>query len=214
MSDPVDQRGESPAKVRVMLRKQSMVATRFYTAADLAAMGSDAPYELIDGELREVAPCFDDPSRIGVRISSPLFVFVEEHGLGEVFGADGGFRLPGGKETVVAPDVSFLRVERIPANHDFQSFFLGAPDLAVEVGSLSNTPGDVADKVRRYLAAGSRLVWVVWPLSQTVVVHRPGQEPETLRVGDILDGENVLPGFRLAVRSIFKEPRRSGQSRA
>jgi Uma2 family endonuclease len=191
-----------------------MVATRLYSAADLAAMGSDAPYELIDGELREVAPCFDDPSRIGVRISSPLFAFVEERDLGEVFGADGGFRLPGERETVVAPDVSFLRVDRIPPDHNFQSFFLGAPDLAIEVGSLSNGPEEVADKVRRYLAAGSRLVWVVWPLSQTVVVHRPGQVPETLHVGDVLDGEDVLPGFRLPVRSIFKEPRRSGQTRA
>jgi Uma2 family endonuclease len=191
-----------------------MVATRFYTAAELAAMGSDAPYELIDGELREVAPCFDDPSRIAVRISSPLFAFVEEHDLGEVFGADGGFQLPGERETVVAPDVAFLGVERIPPGHDFQSFFLGAPDLAVEVGSLSNGPREIADKVRRYLAAGSRLVWVVSPLSQTVVVHRPGQEPQTLSVEDALDGEDVLPGFRLAVRSIFKEPRRSGQAQS
>jgi Uma2 family endonuclease len=190
-----------------------MVATRLYTAADLATMGSDAPYELIDGELREVSPCFDDPSRIGVRISSPLFAFVEEHELGEVFGADGGFRLPGDRETVVAPDVAFLRIERIPPDHDFQSFFLGAPDLAVEVGSLSNTPEDVADKVQRYLSAGSRLVWVVWPLSQTVAVHRPGREPEILGIGDVLDGEDVLPGFRLPVRSIFREPRRSGQPR-
>jgi Uma2 family endonuclease len=190
-----------------------MVATRFYTAADLAAMGPDAPYELIDGELRRVAPCFDDPSRIAVRSSSPLFAFVEEHDLGEVFGADGGFKLPGFRETVVAPDVAFLRIDRIPVNHDSQSFFEGAPDLAVEVASLSNTPDDVADKVRRYLAAGSRLLWVVWRLSQTVAVHRPGQEPATLHVGDVLDGEHVLPGFRLAVRSIFKEPRRSGQPR-
>src|SRR5262245_26740246 len=107
-----------------------MVATKFFTAADLAAMGPNAPYELIDGELRNVAPGFDDPSRIAVRISSPLFVFVEERDLGEVFGADGGFKLPGLRETVVAPDVAFLRIDRIPVNHDFQSFFEGAPDLA------------------------------------------------------------------------------------
>jgi Uma2 family endonuclease len=189
-----------------------MVATRFYTAAALAAMRNDG-YELIDGALREAVPCFDEPSRIAYRIGSPLFMFVEEHELGEVFGADGGFRLPGARETVVAPDVAFLRIERIPPDHDFQSFFPGAPDLAVEVGSLSNGPAEIADKVRRYLAAGSRLVWVVWPLSQTVDVHRPGHELETLHMGDVLDGEDILPGFRLAVRSIFKEPRRSGQPR-
>jgi len=191
-----------------------MVTTKLYTAADLAAMGSDAPYELIDGDLREVSPCFDDPSRIGIRIAAPLFAFVEEHELGEVFGADGGFRLPGERETVVAPDVSFLGVERIPADHDFQSFFPGAPDFATEVVSLSNTPDEVADKVRRYLAAGSRLVWEARPLSQTVVVHRPSQEPVVKCVGDVLDGEDVLPGFRLPVASIFKEPRRGGRSRA
>lgn len=186
-----------------------MITTKRFTAEDLIALGADAPYELIDGELREVAPCFDDPSRIAYRVGSPIFAFVEEHELGEVFGADGGFRLPGRWETIVAPDVSFVRTERIPPDHNFQSFFPGAPDLAVEVGSLSNTLTEIADKVRRYLAAGAQLVWVVWPLSQTVVVHRPDQEPVVLHVGDVLDGENVLPGFRLSLASIFKEPRRS-----
>jgi Uma2 family endonuclease len=189
-----------------------MTITRFYTAEDLVASGEG--YELVDGELREVTPCFDDPSRIGVRFSSNIFAFVEANELGEVFGADGGFLLPGARQTVVAPDVSFVRIERIPPDHDFQSFFPGAPDLAVEVVSLSNTPHDVADKVRRYLAAGARLVWVAWPLSQTVVVHRPGQKPETLHENDVLDGEDVLPGFRLSVRAAFKEPRRSRQPRA
>jgi Uma2 family endonuclease len=189
-----------------------MVTTKRFTAEDLIALGPDAPYELIDGELREVAPSFDDPSRIGVRIASPLFAFVEEHELGEVFGADGGFRLPGRWETIVAPDVSFVRTERIPPDHNFQSFFPGAPDLAVEVGSLSDSRAEIADKVRRYLAAGVRLVWVVWPLSQTVVVHRPDQESVVLHVGDVLDGEDILPGFRLSLASIFKEPRRSGSA--
>jgi len=188
-----------------------MVATKLFTAVDLAAMGPDAPYELIDGELREVSPCFDDPSRIGVRMSSPLFAFVEEQELGEVFGADGGFRLSVDPDTVFAPDVAFVSIERIPADHNFQSFFPGAPDLAVEVGSISNTRPEVDDKVRRYFLAGGRLVWAARPRSKTVEVHRPGREPEVLRVGDVLDGEDVLPGFRLPVKSIFQEPRRSGR---
>jgi Uma2 family endonuclease len=146
-------------------------------------------------------------------VSSPLFAFVEEHELGEVFGADGGFRLSVDPDTIVAPDVAFVSLARIPADRDFQSFFPGAPDHAVEVGSVSNTRRAVEDRVRRYFSAGGRLVWAAWPRSKTVEVHRPGRDPEVLGVGDVLDGEDVVPGFRLPVGSVFKEPRRGGRPR-
>jgi Uma2 family endonuclease len=190
-------------------KETSMVTTKLFTAADLAAMGSDAPYELIDGELREVSPCFIDSSRIALRISSPLFQVVESADLGVVTGADGGYLLsrPGERETVVAPDIGFIRLERIPRGYDFREFFPGAPDLAVEVVSISDQLGEVADKIRRYLAAGARLVWEVRPLRRTVVVHRPGQAPVELGERAFLDGEDVVPGFRLAIAEIFREPK-------
>jgi Uma2 family endonuclease len=184
-----------------------MITTRVFTAADLAAMGSDAPYELIDGELRYVSPCFLDSSRIALRISSSLFQVVDAGDLGVVTGADGGYLLsrPGERDTVVAPDVGFIRSERIPTGYAFQEFFPGSPDLAVEVVSLSDRLPEVADKIARYLAAGTRLVWEVRPLQRTVVVHRPGQLPVELGVDDVLDGEDVVPGFRLAIADIFRE---------
>jgi Uma2 family endonuclease len=183
-----------------------MVATRLYTAAELAAMGSDAPYELIDGELREVSPCFGESSRVGSRINGYLFQYVDPRDLGVLFGADGGFKLslPGQRETVVSPDVAFVRRERIPRGYDFQEFFPGVPDLAVEVESLSDEPREVAEKIGRLLDAGARLVWHVRTLRRTVVVHRPRQAPVELGQREFLDGEDVIPGFRVAVADVFR----------
>ena len=189
-----------------------MVTTKLFTVADLVAMGSNAPYELIDGKLREVSPCFMDSSLIAVRIGSPLFHAVDAADLGVVTGADGGYKLsaPGERETILAPDVGFVRFERIPSNYELQIFFPGAPDLAVEVVSISDDPRDVADKIARYLAAGARLVWEVRPLRKTVVDHRPAQPAVELGEQAFLDGEHVVPGFRLAISQIFREPRRAG----
>ena len=83
-------------------------------------------------------------------------------------------------------------------------FFHGAPDLAVEVRSPSQfgirrwTP-----RLNGYLAAGTRLVWIVDPDSRTVTVYRPDRSPVELASEGYLDGYDVLPGFRVAVAAIF-----------
>ena len=65
---------------------------------------------------------------------------------------------------------------------------------------------DLERKARRYLDAGTRLVWVARPDRRTVVVFAPGRAPVELGEGDELDGEDVLPGFRLPVREVFADP--------
>jgi Uma2 family endonuclease len=49
------------------------------------------------------------------------------------------------------------------------------------------------------------MVFVVNPRWQTVDVHRPGQPPRHLTIDDTLDGEDVVPGWTLAVRDLFDE---------
>jgi Uma2 family endonuclease len=81
----------------------------------------------------------------------------------------------------------------------------GAPDLAVEVLSPDEGPAAVREKVAEYLAAGVALVWVVdtAPDRETVTVHRPGQPARVLGRGDLLTGEDVLPGFRLPLAELW-----------
>ena len=184
-----------------------MLTKRLYTAEDLVAMGNE-DYELIDGELREVSPAGGDSSRVGALLLGHLMHFNEEYELGEVFGADGGFVLSRVPLILVAPDVSFVRAENIPPDYDFRPFFPGAPDFAAEVRSPTDRPGALEEKVERLLTFGTKLVWKADPNLRLVEVRRRGRPPQTLYMGDVLDGEDVIPGFRLPVARIFREPRR------
>lgn len=136
-----------------------------------------------------------------VRIAHLLMSFVERHPLGVVVG-EAGYVLERGPDTVRGPDVSFVSTERL--RHRGETFFEGAPDLAVEVISPSNTRRTVADKTRDYLAAGARLVWNVDPRRRTVTVHASDAETLVLTADETLDGGDLLPGFSVPVRTLFE----------
>jgi Uma2 family endonuclease len=70
------------------------------------------------------------------------------------------------------------------------------PDLAIEVQSPGDRQRELLDKVGEYLQAGSRLVWVIDPEARTVTVYESASHVATLREDDVLDGGDVLPGFR------------------
>jgi Uma2 family endonuclease len=80
----------------------------------------------------------------------------------------------------------------------------GPPDLAVEVLSPGDRPGDVQQKVAEYLARGVSLVVVIDPEASTVSVSRGSTAPVVLSDDDILDLGEVVPGFRCSVREIFE----------
>lgn len=184
-----------------------MATTRLYTAEDLLDLkGTAFDYELIRGELREVSPAGVDASMTAGVIYVALFPFVTSRKLGYLTTSDGGFYLSHNPDTLVAPDVGFIRHERVPADFTRVGFCPVPPDLAVEVVSPSNRPGEVAEKVDLYLEAGVSLVWSVDPRRRTVTVYRAGRAPRRLSMGDELDGEEILPGFRLPVANIFSNP--------
>lgn len=158
--------------------------------------------ELVEGSVvREPMPSFGHGSA-SVKIARLLGNWVEPRGLGEVVG-ECGFVLRRDPDTVRGPDAAFVSAERLATWNGEGPFFEGAPDLAVEVLSPSNTRGEVERKVREYLAAGARRVWVVDPASRSVTVHRSGVAPRRLGQEDALDGGDVLPGFTLPVSRIF-----------
>src|SRR5262245_55343272 len=140
--------------------------------------------------------------QLQIPIGRPLAEFVDTRGLGVVL-SESGFLLWRNPDTVLGPDVSFVRSERFNADEAARGYIAGAPDLAVEILSPSNRPGDIHAKVADYLAAGSKLVWVIDPKKRIVTTYRSLLAPR--RIGDdgVLDGEDVLPGFRVSVAKIF-----------
>jgi Uma2 family endonuclease len=135
-----------------------------------------------------------------------LTVFVRTHDLGYVTGADGGYRVSGER---YIPDAAFISTARQP-QPSHEAYNPNPPDLAVEVLSPTNDPGEMRVKIVNYLLAGT-VLWVVDPDLKRVEVYVPGQTPKTLGIDDVLDGGNVLPGFSLAVRDIFPEEAQNSQ---
>lgn len=173
------------------------------TADELLAMPDDGiRRELVAGELREMTPAGRKHGRIAINVSTPLDQHVRASGLGEVYAAETGFRLSRDPDTVRAPDVSFVRRARLGGG-DETAFFDGAPDLAVEVISPSDRYSDVLEKVWDYVDAGTPLVVVVDPPARSITVYRSRTDVAVLTEDDVLDGGDVVPGWRLPVRDVF-----------
>lgn len=168
---------------------------------------ADLPEVNYQEDLIRGVRCFREPwpkPRHGIiqgRIQYLLYGFAIPRRLGEVM-TDVGFVLETNPDTVCAPDVSFVTGGRICAG-DKPPYPHGAPELAVEVLSSSNSKKRIAEKIELYLRAGARLVWCVDPRRRTVAVYRPHHEPVVLREGDVLSGEDVLPGFQCRVAEVF-----------
>jgi Uma2 family endonuclease len=118
--------------------------------------------------------------------------------------AETGFQISRDPDTVRAPDVAFVRAERLPAAEPL-GFFPGAPDLAVEVLSPSDRAGEVLAKVQDWLEAGCRAVWVVDPHTQTISDYRSRSEVVVFSGADTLTGGTVLPGFSVSLPEIFAQ---------
>lgn len=177
-----------------------------WKADDLWAFAdSENSYELVRGELFVMSPASPVQGRYAARLIGPLQLYVEEHDLGEVYTAEPGFELQlGPAQTVRAPDVAFVREEHIPPDHEASGFWSLAPDLAVEIISPSETAQMIQDKVDDYLAAGVRLIWLVYPKSKRVVEYKSPIQIRHLGVKDNLEGGDVIPGFEYALSRLFR----------
>lgn len=174
------------------------VATASVTAAQLEE--HDGRWELVKGELHEMAPTGYTHGKVSNRSGQRIANHVEKYRLGDVLGAETGFRIARDPDTVLAPDVAFVRADRVPTDSNAQAFFDLAPDLVVEVISPSDRAGAVAEKVAGWVAAGVPLVWVVYPAQRFVAVHTAGG---VTHERDVLGGGDVLPGLEIEISSLF-----------
>lgn len=187
------------------VREQPETKTRYTLAAFHAFVdqpeNADRHFELIDGEIIEKVGSFI-PSEIAITVATFIKLYLREHRIGYVTGADGSYALS--EENEFIPDVAYISKERMPEKPKREATV--APDLAVEVKSPNDRVRALRRKAERYLELGTKIVWLIFPESKTVEVYSVSEEDvQTFKIGDTLTGGDVLPDFTLAVKDIFEE---------
>lgn len=165
--------------------------------------------ELVRGRLVVREPAGYQHGSIAARVLVRIALFLEQeqqaragaHPLGEVLAAETGFTLQRQPDTVRAPGVAFVAWGRIPTST--AGFVEMAPDLAVEVLSPGDRPGDVLSKVADWLTAGTTLVWVIDPVRRVVRVYRADGSEAIVDEWSAVVGDDTLPGFSMPLASLF-----------
>jgi Uma2 family endonuclease len=159
--------------------------------------------ELVNGtqEVKEMAGA--KHSGVGTRLLRYIGNFVEEHNLGEVYGADASF-LIGENERML--DISFVSIERIPPEGEPTGAWSFAPDLAIEVISPNDVFLKVLNKANDYFDAGVKQVWLVLPEERKIMIYRSATQIVVLSENEELVCEDILQGFRCPLRTIFRNP--------
>jgi Uma2 family endonuclease len=175
-----------------------------YTPEDLLDIDDRAMPELVYGELLE-REMGQESDGIAVRLIIVLGAFVQDHKLGLVNGGQGSYQaFPDDPKKVRIPDVSFTRAERLIGGKPAKGHARVAPDLAVEIASPNDSADKLDLKIKDYLNAGVSLIWIIYPESQSIFVQRLDGTARRLQVGDVLDGEDVIPGFQVEVAALFE----------
>lgn len=178
-----------------------MATTKLWTAEEVERLPDDEfRYALIKGVLFRMPPPMARHGRITNNAGRHIGNFVAEHNVGVVYNQS-GFILERHPDVLLEPDLAFVQTARVPA--DETTYPVLAPDLVVEVVSPSQSGPAIEDKVAIYLAAGVRLVWAIDPVRRSVHIHRFDGSNQFLTEDDVLDGEDVLPGFQLPIAQLF-----------
>ncbi|XZO00774.1 MAG: Uma2 family endonuclease [Microcoleus sp.] len=179
---------------------------KVWTDAEFMALNRDGHrYEIVNGELIDMGNRSAKHGYVCSILMILLGGYVRIQKLGAMFDSSTAFKMKSGNKR--SPDVSFMAKERLQGLEELPDGFLeGAPDLAVEILSPSNTVAEIHNKLVEYFENGARLVWVINPKEKYVLVYRSSQEPDRLlKSVDSLDGEEIVSGFTLPVAELFQK---------
>lgn len=181
-----------------------MVTSKLLTAEDVWNMDDDGcRRELMYGELITMSPAARPHGKYLTELARLIGNYLSEDPVGEAYTVDTGYLLSRNPDLLLAPDLSIILNENLPEDPPETGFEDLVPDMVVEVLSPSERMGRVNRKVREYLAAGVKLVWLVDPGQRNITVHAPNQPMQVIEVGAELDGGEVLPEFRLSLSEFF-----------
>ncbi|MFP4440552.1 MAG: Uma2 family endonuclease [Chloroflexaceae bacterium] len=188
--------------VAVAPEQHAAVETKL-TVADLAQIADpEQLYDLVNGELLAMPRPKYRHGCGAVRLSTLIGNYADTHNLGDVV-TETGFILACNPDVVRGPDLAFIAAARVPEESEWDNYFAGAPDLAVEIVSPSDNALDLRTKIGQYLAAGMHLIWVVYPTLKLIDIYRADKTATVLHAADTLDGETLLPGLHIPVAAIF-----------
>lgn len=170
---------------------------------DFMALPDSIGHELVEGELTERKLMGALSDYVAVLIAARLVAFAVQRRAGHVFGSETTYRCFDHPDTGRRADVSFIRTGRLPGEQIPESYLTIPADLAVEVVSPNDTAYEVEEKVALYLRHGFGEVWVVYPHTRTVKVHRIGQPIVSRSDEQPLVGSGPLEGFSCPVRELF-----------
>jgi Uma2 family endonuclease len=179
-----------------------MAIATLMSVEEFAALPEDGQmHELVEGELRTMPPPHFLHAQIVSILLESLIAFLARTRLGRAY-PEAGLQLSHDPPTVRQPDLSVALGERAP-RAAVEGYFQGAPDLVIEVVSPSDKAEDLDLKVRQYLTAGAKAVAVVYPRTRSIWVHRPEGSPHLLGIGGVLEIQDLLPGWSMAVADVF-----------
>ena len=172
------------------------------TLEDFARLPADGVcHEISSGELITLPPAKSLHSRTALIVMKLLQQYLSQY-LGSEAIPEAGYVLSRDPLTIRQPDLSVLNTERIRSTAP-DNYFEGAPELAIEIVSPSDSAEDLEIKVRQYLQAGAQQVWILYPKSQDVHVYSPGGPLKVLESRETLEGGATLPGFAVKVSDLF-----------
>jgi Uma2 family endonuclease len=179
------------------------IDSKVLTDEEFMALPDDGGrYEVIDGELVNVGNSGMEHGNIGIFLGGLIEIFVRQNKLGVACDSSTAFKMKGGNKR--SPDISFVSKERLIGLKRLpKGFFDGAPDLVVEIISPGNTFEEIHNKIEEYFESGTRLLWVIHPDEKYVLVYHSPQPDRLLRGDDVLDGEDVILNFQVAVSELF-----------
>lgn len=190
-------------------RLPAHAAQELISADAFARMESnpDVRLELVAGKVQEMVPPNPEHGDLSLEVGGELRSYLKSHGNAGRAYVETGYRLKSDPDTVRIPDVSVMLNERLSKLESLRGYPDGAPDLAVEVLSPSDTFAETEHKALEYLETGASLVWIINPFERSVHVYSDGGKQVTrLSDGDLLTGGELLPGFSVRVAGLFPPP--------
>ena len=178
-------------------------------------LGSDQFYEFcranedlriertVNGTIEIMPPTGARTGNRNLKLAQKFANWSDEDGSGEIFDSSTGCELPNGATR--SPDVSWVSHKRLKKldEEDLEEFLPLCPDFALELLSATDSLTKTGEKMQEYLDNGCRLGWLIDPKKKTAHIYRPDQEVEIIKQATVLDGEDVLPGFRLELEKIW-----------
>jgi Uma2 family endonuclease len=174
------------------------------TFEDAALLDPDTdPGDVVNGEWVPVSKNTWRHGKLVFNVCMVLGVYVRQHPGWSVAAGDPGAKLRSNPDTLRGPDVAIARQERDPTGRGKEGWLEGAPDVAIEIVGDGQSVTELLQKALEYLAAGGKMVWILDPDPQRLVLVTPPNGIRILNADDVIEGGEALPEFSCKVGELF-----------